>query len=791
MIQASPFPSRPDDFEAGLWPCEWIHADVDPPFVAAWRLAFDSPAEETVRIHVSADERYVLYLDGEEIGRGPERGDVTNWFYETYRLQLSAGAHMLVARTWAIGGQGPVAQISVEPGFVLAADGQPAERFNTGRADWQCKVLDGYSFIDGGVTHMGFVGSRVRLDGARLCCGVETGGGEDWHAPRIGPQAWDVLARYGELRGRRLQPATLPAMVSQAVGGGKIRHVDDAGVETAMSRQVRANDHIAAEQDAWQRLLRDGEPVEIPPHSHRRVIIDLDDYYCAYHGITVSGGQGGRVRLSWAEGLFVDRKGGAKGNRDEIEGKYFRGLGDEFLPGGDGDRHMETLWWNAGRYLELAVDAGDEPLVLSHIELRETRYPLEMLSRYQADDSRLPDSFPIMFRTLQMCAHETYMDCPYYEQLMYAGDTRLQMLVTFVSTPDDRLPRKALRMFDSSRDFQGLTQSRYPSRIAQYIPAFSLYWAAMVYDYALWRDDAAFVRSFLPGVRSVTETFLARIGDDGLPRLPEGWDWTDWVPTWTSGKADRGGADVCGIRTWLLVYSLGLIAQLERWYGEEALAERVESARRQLATRACEVFWNESRGLMSTDPYGQLFGEHAQCFAVLSGMLNEQMQQRIAHALETDDDLDRATIYFRHYLFEAFRELGQINAVFDRLDQWYGLDALGLRTCLEQPEPSRSDCHAWGAHPIYHAFASVLGIRPAGPGFATVRIAPQFGRLSRVSGTMPHPRGEIAVSLDRKGEGLAGQIVLPEGLDGTFVWADSQVDLAAGENRIDLPGDGQ
>ena len=80
-------------------------------------------------------------------------------------------------------------------------------------------------------------------------------------------------------------------------------------------------------------------------------------------------------------------------------------------------------------------------------------------------------------------------------------------------------------------------------------------------------------------------------------------------------------------------------------------------------------------------------------------------------------------------------------------DLWFTLKPLGLRTVLEQPEPSRSDCHAWGSHPMYHAIASVAGIRPAAPGFASVLIEPLPGPLRRLRCEVPHPSGG-AVSLD-------------------------------------------
>ena len=50
---------------------------------------------------------------------------------------------------------------------------------------------------------------------------------------------------------------------------------------------------------------------------------------------------------------------------------------------------------------------------------------------------------------------------------------------------------------------------------------------------------------------------------------------------------------------------------------------------------------------------------------------------------------------------------------FDRMSLWLNLKTLGCKTMLEMPEPSRSDCHAWAAHPVYHYLASILGIRPA------------------------------------------------------------------------------
>jgi hypothetical protein len=114
--------------------------------------------------------------------------------------------------------------------------------------------------------------------------------------------------------------------------------------------------------------------------------------------------------------------------------------------------------------------------------------------------------------------------------------------------------------------------------------------------------------------------------------------------------------------------------------------------------------------------------------------------------------------------------------------------AEGLTTWAETNEPDvRSDCHAWGASPNFELFRTVLGIDSAGPGFRRVIVRPFLGRLTRASGAIPHPRGEIAVSLARTATGLEAEIRLPEGVEGELVWGDARRPLPSGRSRLTLP----
>jgi len=111
----------------------------------------------------------------------------------------------------------------------------------------------------------------------------------------------------------------------------------------------------------------------------------------------------------------------------------------------------------------------------------------------------------------------------------------------------------------------------------------------------------------------------------------------------------------------------------------------------------------------------------------------------------------------------------------------------GLTTFAEVPDPTRSDCHAWSASPVYFFLSLVCGIKPAESGFRSVWIETHPGRLNNVEASMPHPAGTISLSLKRKKNGqLAGIIILPEAVNGVLVRDGKQLQLKGGINKVNL-----
>jgi hypothetical protein len=190
--------------------------------------------------------------------------------------------------------------------------------------------------------------------------------------------------------------------------------------------------------------------------------------------------------------------------------------------------------------------------------------------------------------------------------------------------------------------------------------------------------------------------------------------------------------------------------------------------------------------MFADTPGKDAFSEHAQCLAILSGLFaKDKCDSAFAHLI-ADGDLARTTVYFSHYLFETFIRCDRPDLVLRRLDLWRDYVADGLKTPLEAPGVrGRSDCHAWGSHPLYHLQTGIAGISPAADGFAAVDISPRPGSLKWIKASSPTPKGDVKIDLRFDGGRASGKVCVPAGLPATFRWNGTARTLVAGENTIE------
>ncbi|MFP4146073.1 MAG: alpha-L-rhamnosidase C-terminal domain-containing protein [Phycisphaeraceae bacterium] len=780
----------PIDHAAWVW-----HPECDSDEATALRFTnrFTLDQPRTVRIHLSADQRYELSLDGAFVGMGPDRCDALHWSFASYDVELPAGEHEFLVTAWHFGPRDPDpdgpatappswplgqlrphAQVTLRPGFIFAAEGMEQE-LNTGEGPWRVSRVLEWSFQESEVEGYHVVGPQQTIDGR-----IAQGPPDPAVKPAVVRPAFASGDNGAVVPLWRMHPSNLPDMLRQPVRPGRIRAVDDQPADAPVTAEAAQSPAVTD----WQNLVG-GASVQVPAHTFVRVIWDLDNYYCGYERMTFTGGRDAEVTIEWAESLYQTDGDGRptedKGNRDEIAGKVFAGFGDRFIPGGGESESYQPHWWRSGRYVQITVQTRDEPLRIDGVEILETHYPFANGAEWRSDDAELDAAAPLMVRGMEMSCHETFTDCPYYEQMMYVGDTRLEMLVCHAVWGDDRLVRRGIELFDWSRWHNGIVLERYPSMPLQLSTTYAMLWPLMVRDYAWWRDDPAWVSERLLGVRSLVEHLLALRDESGLVADLPGWSFMDWVPGWEKGYAPDGRT-VSALNNLQMVLCLQAAAELEAMHGEDVLAQRCQRLADELGEVIVARFFDEERGCLADDLAHEHFSEHAQALALLAEILSPpQRAKALELLLDLPIDFAGATIYFSFYPFEALYRAGRADAIHPRLGLWKNLPRQGLRTPVEQPEPTRSDCHAWGSHPLFHYHASFAGIRPAEPGFQRVRIAPSPGPLEQIETAMPHPRGRIEADLKFENGACRAAVTLPAGVPGVLVWNGREHELAPGE----------
>lgn len=711
-----------------------------------FRLVIELTDTRSITIHTSADERYILSINGKEEGRGPERGSIHQFFFESYDIELHAGKNIITAKVWAVGEHKPHAQLGVCPAFLLVTEDSELD-LSTGIADWQVAILEAYDFIPAKICWGR--GCDSVINGNMLDWDIESGCGDTWTSSVLLTHAYDATKIVAcDDSTKLLCPATLPAMEMSILSKCLVPFSQCMTGKFSENKKISISDNDQQLAQNTSGLLNGSAIVNVPPNSTFYAIIDFDNYICAYNGITVSGGTDAKISLYWAESLFESPEPyGRKGNRDVIDGKYFVGEGDLFILDGGKHKRYDGLWWHAGRYLQIKLETSKDSVVLEGLHITTTSYPLKVDAQYNFSITKLNDITPIMINSLRMCAHETLMDCPYYEQMMYVGDARLELLAMYTLSQDDRLARKAIKIINCSRDFNGRISSRYPAKRRQLIPSFDLYWVAMVYDFALWRGDKSFVKDLMPAIRMTIDHFLLHLDENGLLRTPAGWNYIDWVPCWLDGIPPVSADGFCGPLNWLMVYTLKLVVELEDWFEEYDLVKHYQNKISHLTAAINKHFWSAEHAMFADNTNKNSFSEHTQCFAILSGELTADQEIMLLKNALNNQSVSRSTIYFSHYLFECAYKLKQVNVIFERLNKdWFLLTDMGFKTTYESPLPTRSDYHAWGAHPLYHYYASIIGARPVTLGSIELSINPMPGRLESFEASIPTRSGILKIN---------------------------------------------
>ncbi len=733
-------------------------------------------------VHVSGDNRYKLYVNGTLASLGPARGDFFHWNFETVDLApfLVPGENVVSAVVWNDGAYRPEAQMSLRTGFILQGDSEKEEVVNTNRS-WKAARDSSHAPLLPQLVYSYYVaGPGEKVDMNRT--------DDQWMKTGFRDMAWQAAQEglhglpkgvFDLSEGWMLVPRPIPPVELQAQRLSAVRKAEGISVPAGFPQTKTA--------------------LTIPPNTVATLLLDQGHLTNAYPTIVFSKGKEAVVSLRYAEALYINEADGKdwraqrqKGNRNEVDGKRFVGREDEIISNGNDGQQFTALTWRTFRYLQLRVQTKNDPLTIDDLYSHFTGYPFQRVAKFTSGDDTLSAILDVGWRTARLCAVETYMDCPYYEQLQYVGDTRIQALVSLYNSGDDRLVRNAITQIDNSRLAEGLTLSRFPTASPQEIPPFSLWYIGMLHDYWRYRPDSAFVKGKLPGVRQVLQFFSRYQQADGTLKNPPYWNFTDWCNDkgWDRGVAPMGKDGTSAALDFQLLWAYQLAGELEAALGMEALAGHYKAAASRLQQTVRKKYWNKAKRSFADTPEKDLYSQHVNALAILTGTVAGGKAKALAQKILSDTSFTQATVYFRYYLHLALIKAGLGNDYLAWLDVWKQNLRMGMTTWAEMSDinATRSDCHAWGAHPNIELFRTVLGIDSDAPGFAVVKIEPHPGNLKNVRGEVPHPNGMIAAAYQYGNNKWNVSITLPQNTPGYLVWKGKRYPLRKGEkNSLTLP----
>ena len=747
----------------------------------------------SVPARVTADSRFVMFVNGVEVARGPARSvpERLAWTQLDLAPYLHAGRNAIASLARFYGLPGPWWRPAM-PSFLLGFGSFAFESPAIGvisDATWKGRAAPYWQDVAQSAALP--VPPIEILDGAAIPAG--------WNDAAFDDSDWQSAV---ELSAGTLSPnrTRIPVEPFTAPEPDEIAQL--TSIPIALNELSRRG--VAA-------LNSDDPRSAYPTVEHSTdgpdIIVNFDAgmITLATPWAVVRGPAGSTIDLYSGEDLRAD--GSAETNPRQFAMRYI-------LRGGAAER-LESYESVGFRYLSIVTRGGAQ---IESAGAIERRYPRGDEAYFECDDPALNKIWRVGARTLELCSTDAFIDCPGREQRAWLGDSYIHALLTYATNTDWRLVRRHLRICAHSRRGDGLLAMAAAcdfSISSTTIPDYSLHWIRALARYFEYSGDAATVRELMPTAAGVLTAFERYRAPDGLIRGMPGWIFIDWAMTERS--------EATGALDALYAAALDDSAWLSKTVLKDSRAAADAHACAEGTRRAFELLWDEAAGVYvdAADRHGarKRVSQQTNAIAIVAGCaprhrwprmldyildesrvvvtptisdnlaayLSQRMDPAEHMTFDAGHNVVAAQPFFSHLLHDAIVRAGRRDLIPARCMKWWPQIERG-DTAFEEYWDARagtgSRCHAWSATPTYDLTTWVLGVRPAAPGYSRAEIAPRFGSLRHLEGRVPTPHGLIEVNLDREG---GGEVVIPDGVAALVRFDDAPLtggEFGPGRHRI-------
>jgi hypothetical protein len=762
---------------------------------AYFRISFSVKGKAELKAAVSASSRYALYVNGVPVNHGPCKGDRMQHYCDDLDLGalLHDGENFIACKVISFPPQeafdlregyadvGPFSVVGTASGPCFLFFGEMTDStgagtdLSTGYASWEVMNDTAISWLSFPMT---MVFCHEEVEAKNIPAGWNSTAGA---FPGFTPvkKRWTYNETFvGETGPLPLFRRPIPLLEEK---------------EWSFTEEIPADPRDKKRISFFD---PSGKPQKICLEKGSYTVdLDAGELTTGYVMLETEGGRGSEIVITYAEsygGPFLE--GGIRGNRMDHSKFTLGGFKDVYRPAGPQDSY-EFFWWRTFRVVRIEITVSGDALFLYPLKYRETGYPLEVKTGPAADTGSMAPwiagLWDISLRTLKRCMHETYEDCPYYEQMQYTFDTRLQMLFTYYLSGDTRLGLKTIDDFHRSMLPEGIIQSRYPTNCPQVIPTFSISWLSMLLDYYRQTGDLSVLEQYRPTAEHILHWFRRKKGAAGLVENLGYWNFVDWAPEWSDiiGSVRAAFKGPSTIQNFMYVYGLQLFGKILDVLGFKDLAAYYLEEEQHIQKVIRERCWDETRSLFTEGPdFRDEYTQHAQMWAVLTDTVSGKEATALMERVLESKDLIKCTFPSQFYFFRALEEAGLYEKTESLWEDWRRFLPLNLSTVPETPyENSRSDCHAWSALLLYEYPAKILGVYPLEPGWKTIGIKPQGLYLGQASGEVWTAKGTVTISWKYEGEKFSVSGKLPVGAKGKLTLPNGdEKELSGGDFAFSL-----
>ena len=359
------------------------------------------------------------------------------------------------------------------------------------------------------------------------------------------------------------------------------------------------------------------------------------------------------------------------------------------------------------RYLEVQ---SESPISIQQIGILPTTYPLSKRSR-PALTALENEIYNICERTLTLCMHEHYEDCPWREQALYAMDSRNQMLCGYYAFGETRFPRANLELIAKDNRPDGLLSMCSPMRKNLVIPSFSLHYFVACVEYLRHSGDTSFLEDIYPKLVSVLDVFLSHTDKDGLVAPFKGanyWNFYEWKPG-LSGNDPTIGDEPHLVMNALMPLALRAMAEISDALGKETTYGAMATKWSEAINR---VFYMPEKGMLRDHRNTERASILGNALAVLGGAVKGNEARLLCEKMLRDPSMTPVSLSMRCFLYDALLLVDfeayapEILADIEKI--YLPMTKMGIGTVWETEDGERafggagSLCHGWSAMPIYY-----------------------------------------------------------------------------------------